>query len=153
MADRFTATLKVRRADYEADPKLKELLDLEEEDADDEGVFKIIDFQAPYGEFSEIESYCINNAIAFDRWSESYCEYRSEMRMFRPGDEPIDQIVFLASDDDGPFVECECIKAIFGDLSLSEKEKLQQIYEQVLKKDYPCKQIEEYRSSREANAA
>lgn len=119
----------------------------------DVGVFKIIDYQAPYGEFSEIESYCVKNEIAFDRWSESYCEYRSEMRMFRPGEEPIDKIVFLASDDEGPFVECECIKAIFGDLSLSYKAKLQQIYEQVLKKDYPCKQIEEYRSPREQNVA
>ena len=150
MSDRFGASLKVRRADYEGDANLKKLLDQEKPDLEEYGTFMITDDQARYGEFDEIETYCVNHGIAFDRWSESYYEYRSQIRMFRPGATVIDKTVYLSSDNGDPFIECRTVRAILDDASKSESEKLQKIFEFIQNEDYPCKPIEEYRSPRES---
>ena len=149
MADRFCASLKVRRVDYEGDANLKKLLDLEAEETSEEGIFMITDIQARYGEFDEIETYCVDHGIAFDRWSESYYEYRSQIRMFRPEATVIDKTVYLSSDNGDPFIECRTVRAVLDDASKSESEKLQKILEFIQNEDYPCKPLEEYRSPRE----
>lgn len=41
--------------------------------------------QARNGEFENTEEFCLNNNIAFDRWSDHYCEYDAENVYFRPG--------------------------------------------------------------------
>ncbi len=41
--------------------------------------------QAVNGEFPETEEFCIQNGIAFNRWSDHYGEYGAENVHFRPG--------------------------------------------------------------------
>lgn len=48
------------------------------------------DEEARYGQFDEIEGFCRENGIAYDRHSDGYCEYDPENVSFRPGmDEPV----------------------------------------------------------------
>lgn len=151
MSDRFAATLTVRRADYEALEELKRLIDMEEKDSFDNAIVEIRNDAARYGEFEEIEEFCTEHGIAFDRWSEAYYEYQSQMRMYRPGAEPIDKIVFLSSSGE-PFVGCRDIRQILEDMKLAADERILRAIEIGRESDYPCPTIENYRSEREQEA-
>lgn len=41
--------------------------------------------QAVNGEFPDTEQFCMEHGIAFDRWSDHYCEYDGENASWRPG--------------------------------------------------------------------
>ena len=148
MADYFCGTLTVRKADYEADANLKAFMDHETIDTSEKGIIQVTNNETRYGQFEEIEYYCVENEIAFDRWRESYNEYKSEVRMYRPGDS-IDRTVYLTSDGGEPFVECYCIRSVLENTSMTESDRILQALEAILKADYPCRPIEDYRSKRE----
>lgn len=50
-----------------------------------EGLLFLYDSEARWGEFQEIETYCEANGIAFNRYSDGYCEYDPEIKVFREG--------------------------------------------------------------------
>jgi len=50
-----------------------------------DGLLNLKDDQASYGRFDHTESFCIENNIPFDRWSDNYCEYPAETASWRPG--------------------------------------------------------------------
>jgi hypothetical protein len=51
----------------------------------DERVLRFRNDQAHIGEFETTEQFCMKHGIAFDRWSDHYCEYDAERVYFRPG--------------------------------------------------------------------
>ena len=66
--------------------------DLETE-IDEEGIFRLFNPQARYGEFVELEEVFIKKSIPFDRESRADWQRSAVLRVFRPGDVPLDLLI------------------------------------------------------------
>jgi len=64
----------------------------------EKGLLNLRDVQARGGEFPETEQFCLDNGIAYDRWSDHYAEYDSEKASWRPG---MDSPMTVYSDSNG----------------------------------------------------
>jgi hypothetical protein len=65
---------------------------------DGNGHLFLVDDQARYGQFEELEAFCVKHGVAFDRHSEAKHEYDAENVHFRPG---MKEPVSVSSNSDG----------------------------------------------------
>lgn len=81
---------------------------------DDDGTLTLVSDQARNGEFEETESFCIKHGLSFDRWSDHYCEYDSEIVFWRPD---MEQPLILFSNADGdPVIRRDSLEDILAQL-------------------------------------
>ena len=66
--------------------------DLETE-IDDDGIFRLFNPEARYGEFPDLEVVLIKKGIPFDRESRADWQRPAVARVFRPGDPPLDLLI------------------------------------------------------------
>jgi hypothetical protein len=52
---------------------------------DEDGHLRLADAQASYGQFEELEAFCVEHGIPFDRHSDAKYEFDAENVYFRPG--------------------------------------------------------------------
>lgn len=145
MGNYLWARLEVRTVDYQADEKLQELMENKGEPDSLNGVTGVENSEVRDGLMDELESYCVEAGIAFDRSSEATLESRAEIRIFRPGTEPVDERVFV-DNNWYPYVLCEKILGILTDEKLTDSEKLQCAIEFATKEDLPVPKIDIFRS-------
>lgn len=139
---------EVRLVDHEADEKLRQLFD-ETWDKDENKDLGIVSYTNTEGSTDDIEEYCIETGIAFDRQHEADLENAAEYRIYRSGKNPIDALVEV--DIYGkPYVWCQAIANIFAIETLSDKEKMTWLLRCCHKNDFPCPLISQYRSPRES---
>lgn len=141
---------KVRKADYDADERLRDLLEsnFEEIEYETDGTVTCTD---PYGGLWALEDtgdYCEREGVAYDWWREADLECPARYRTFRPGEAPVDAIVDVDLDLK-TYVLCEEFESILSNKSTTDKEKVTQIMAIIQKADFPCPLISDYRSSRE----
>lgn len=108
--------------------------DLETE-INEDGIFSLYNPEARYGEFIELEEVLIKKGIPFDRESRSDWQRPATLRIFRPGDTPLDLLI----PQDGQL--CDLISAIrklidaAKSKAISEMQVLQDIENCVNQKD------------------
>jgi hypothetical protein len=66
--------------------------DLETE-IDEDGIFRLCNPEARYGEFVDLEEVLIKKGIPFDRESRADWQRPAELRVFRPGDATLDFLI------------------------------------------------------------
>ncbi len=52
---------------------------------DEDGHLRLADAQASFGQFEELEAFCVQHGIPFDRHSDAHYEFDAENVYFRPG--------------------------------------------------------------------
>ena len=65
---------------------------------DEDAHLFLVDDQARYGQFEELEAFCVQHGISFDRHSDARYEFDSENVYFRPG---MKGPLVIRSDNDG----------------------------------------------------
>lgn len=149
MGNGLYAKLTVRTADYLADKKLQKLMETEGDIDSYDGITVVEGSDISYGEYDEVEAYCIDHGIAFDRQTEADLECNACVRIFRPGSNPIDEQVSVDINSMS-FVYCQEVLEILDDTSFTPAEQLDRIRSAVYERDYPCEQIYDYRSPLES---
>ncbi len=142
-----------RLADYNADEALRCLVKEHCDDIETDWYPGTVVCTDPHGDpwsRQDIENYCIEKKIAFDRWYEADLERPATYRIYRPGDEPIDKICDVDVIDARPYMFCDAIASILASKSSTDKEKLNWIANAVQHSDFPCPRIYDYRSPRES---
>jgi len=142
------ARLEVRTADFLADKKLQKLMAAEGDTDSMNGVTDVTNPEASDGEMDDVEEYCMATGIAYDRSTEAGIESSAEMKIFRPGPEPISEVVFVNTYWQ-PTISCSEIFLILEDEDLDDKEKIRLAIKCTREYDFHCKLIREYLSSRE----
>lgn len=141
----------VRKADYDADEALRDLIKEDCDNIDDDWYPGAITCEDAYGSswcLEDLEDYCEREGIAFDRWSESDLECPAQYRIFRPGEAPVDSTVVVDLDLK-TYVLCENLTKILADEKTTNEEKITQMMAIIQKADFPCPRISDYRSARE----
>lgn len=81
---------------------------------DEDGHLVLADPQASYGQFEELEAFCIRNGIPFDRHSDAHYEFDAENVRFRPG---MDRPARVTSDNAGDdLTDADEIRAVAREL-------------------------------------
>jgi hypothetical protein len=132
MSDRFCAEIHIggtiRRADLrslaeaiESDggcldwgggaPNAEEIVTMFEEAAKKKEWVSFCDDQATYGEFPQVEAFCVEHAVAFVRTSEAKYEYDGEKAIFLPGKMEKPE-VFCATQDAEPAVTLSALERL-----------------------------------------
>jgi hypothetical protein len=141
MADRMAAHIEI--GGKLARSKLNELLslidDLSAEDywssppnqeylqkcTDDKKPMVLYDEQARYGEFEELEQFCIENDLTFKRQSSPKYEYEGQIRFFLPAS---GEHVISATDDGEPYLKLSELKD-YQDKGLTLQEVIEKVEE------------------------
>ncbi len=111
--------------DYWSSPSNQEYL---QKCADENKPLALYDDQARYGEFPELEEFCIANNLTFNRKSSPKYEYEGQIRFFSPDS---GEQVIGATDDGEPYLKLSELKD-YQDKGLI----LQQVIEEV--EEYDC---------------
>jgi len=106
--------------DYSSSPPNQEYL---QTCADENKPLALYDDQARYGEFPELEEFCIANNLTFKRHSSPKYEYEGQIKLFSP--DPGEQVIG-ATDDGEPYLRWSELKD-YHDEGLT----LQQVIEKV----------------------
>jgi len=85
---------------------------------------KLCDDQACYGLFDELEGFCKERGIHFDRHSDAYCEWTGENVYNRDGE---DLFEFTATQDGQDLVEADTIRKILAEPGGGPVDKLRAI--------------------------
>ena len=86
-------------------------------------VLKLADYQASWGEFDDLEAFCNEHGIDYDRTSDAHYEYNGEMICSRGTN---DRIWFLADQEGQPAIHLTDIQAVLDD-KISDIAKLDKI--------------------------
>ncbi|NMP24937.1 hypothetical protein [Sulfobacillus harzensis] len=104
MSDRMTAMIVVPTFALDLEP-IREVLEadgpMDEQEALANGTTAMTLYEAPWGEFADLEAALVKAGIAFNRYSDAKYEYDAEVRYFRPSTdtEPeLDRTVATLSD-------------------------------------------------------
>ena len=77
---------------------------------DEQGHLHLADAEARFGQFEELEGFCVRHGIPFDRHSDAKAEYDAENVRFRPG---MKQPIVVSSDNCGrDLVEADGIRSV-----------------------------------------
>ena len=90
--------------DYSSSPPNQEYL---QKCADENKPLALYDDQARYGEFPELEQFCIANNLIFKRHSSPKYEYEGQIRFYSPNS---DEQVIGATDDGEPYLRLSELK-------------------------------------------
>ncbi len=88
LLDRFLGELnsiRGRVGGYDGDPFVAETAAELRQTLDDDGHLCLADAEASFGQFEDLEAFCVQHGIPFDRHSDAHYEYDSENVYFRPG--------------------------------------------------------------------
>jgi len=88
LLDRFLGELKSaggRTGGYDGDPFEAKDADELRLALDNDGLLVLADPEASYGRFEELEAFCVEHGIPFDRHSDAKYEFDAENVYFRPG--------------------------------------------------------------------
>lgn len=110
MADRFYAEMYIpqRCMTAELESLIADTADPWDGQREEDGLVAFCDDQAYYGEFPDIESYCVEHRIPFDRYSTGAYEYDPEWRAFRP-DLDLDEVV-MTTEERHPTINAQPIR-------------------------------------------
>lgn len=149
MSELRYASLSIRTVDYQANDCLFELMCDAGDIYECNGITDLCNAETTDGVFEEVEEYCFQNGIAFDRKSEESIELSAQMRIFRPGNVPVDETVEIDITTGRPFISCEEILILLEDQSRTPANRIEMAIAAVQKRNFPCKQIAQYRSTLE----
>jgi len=108
--------------DYSSSPPNQEYL---QTCTDENKPLALYDDQARYGEFPELEQFCIANNLTFNRHSSPKYEYEGQIRFFSP--DSGEQIIG-ATDEDEPYLKWSQLKD-YQDESLTLQEVIEKVAE------------------------
>ena len=111
---------EISAEDYSSSPPNQEYL---QTCADENKPLALYDDQARYGEFTELEEFCIANNLTFNRRSSPKYEYEGQIKLFSP--DPGEQVIG-ATDEGEPYLKWSELKD-YQDEGLT----LQQVIEKV----------------------
>jgi hypothetical protein len=99
-----------------------DLLELALDSKGHPSTLNLVDHQARWGQFENLEAFLVQHSIAFDRFTEAKYEYSAEHAWFRPGmPEPV-----VATTDSGhsPVVSFSVLEELDGMLAKSQVDKV-----------------------------
>ena len=77
---------------------------------DGKGHLQLADAEARFGQFEELEDFCVRHGIPFDRHSDAKAEYDAENVRFRPG---MERPIVVSSDNNGrDLVDADGIRSV-----------------------------------------
>ncbi len=91
--------------------------------ADENKPLALYDDQARYGEFPELEEFCIANNLTFNRHSSPKYEYEGQIRLYSPDS---GEQVIGATDDGEPYLKLSELKK-YHDKGLSLEEVIEKV--------------------------
>ena len=100
MSDRFPARI-IFPAVLSEHPDIKEYMENVSDESEDlgDGTIDAQEYSARNG-YPEIEEALVQLGVAFDRHSDSYCEFNAEWRIFRPAPNHVDRTIPSNQDGD-----------------------------------------------------
>ena len=87
LLDRFLGKLNsagARVGGFDGDPFDAKDVDELRKSLDEDGHLVLADAEASYGQFEELEAFCVKHKIAFDRHSDAHYEFDAQNVYFRP---------------------------------------------------------------------